>query len=545
MRVPLTFGLIGHRDIPVECEETLRSRAHEVFATFRRTYAQTPFVVISSLASGADQILTEVALDCEGTSLVLALPAPESVFTNTLSDANCVQRFTVLKDKAVKTLVLPFETSSNRTQIAPSDYRTCSYFIAMNSQVMIAAWDETSRARLGGTTDTIEYKLQPRYRGTEDLAGSFEAEEEPGLVIHIPVYRGESTPRAPLGPTRIATQSTQFRPWAQSDALVASIGVEIEKLNRELSKSSGSASPDSPAKATATLRLASDQQAAGLRRSFRLAAAAIIAFSCMAVGLIDLGGVLVVPEITVIGICLVLITAVATFMLSRKRVQMRYQQSRALAEGARIQELWLDIGIWQPVSNYFLVNHDSSTAWIRRALRSCWVMDINPIRESTEKITSDLHHWLIGQINYFTGDRSRRGAIGKARREALSLTLIAAICLVTSFVALIAGVTLDLSDADDWQGFLVTTSIVWSFGLPTALGVAAYSELMGLRQSARRYALSLARFENANEMVVSQTTRDSEPRRVQNLGFAVGQQALQEVSDWLLTLKSKKIKAVQ
>jgi hypothetical protein len=90
-----------------------------------------------------------------------------------------------------------------------------------------------------------------------------------------------------------------------------------------------------------------------------------------------------------------------------------------------------------------------------------------------------------------------------------------------------------------------TGLLIWSVALPIALGLASYSELMGFRSTSKRYTLSRARFENAKEALIYQKNEVLERQRIDDLAIAVGQQALQETSDWLLALQSKKIRPIQ
>lgn len=64
-RLPLIFGISGHRDLVVGDLPQLGKHLSQIFAGFRAAYPNTPFRLLSPLAEGADRLAAEVALTCE------------------------------------------------------------------------------------------------------------------------------------------------------------------------------------------------------------------------------------------------------------------------------------------------------------------------------------------------------------------------------------------------------------------------------------------------------------------------------------------------
>src|SRR5260370_27102082 len=76
-RFPLIVGATGHRDLRDEDVPRLEQEVAGIFATLKHDYlgsdGQTPILVLSALAEGADQLVARVAIS-QGARLVAPLP---------------------------------------------------------------------------------------------------------------------------------------------------------------------------------------------------------------------------------------------------------------------------------------------------------------------------------------------------------------------------------------------------------------------------------------------------------------------------------------
>src|SRR4051794_27424024 len=73
--IPLVLGIVGHRDLCPEQIPAIEKLLRQLFQDLRSKYPQTPLVLLSALAEGADCLAARVALDC-GAQLVVPLPMP-------------------------------------------------------------------------------------------------------------------------------------------------------------------------------------------------------------------------------------------------------------------------------------------------------------------------------------------------------------------------------------------------------------------------------------------------------------------------------------
>src|ERR1700746_2993491 len=77
--IPFVFGVTGHRDLRPEDVPGLEDRVRAIFAGFRQRLPSTPFLLLSALASGADQLVSRVALQ-NGVQLVAVLPLAVEIY---------------------------------------------------------------------------------------------------------------------------------------------------------------------------------------------------------------------------------------------------------------------------------------------------------------------------------------------------------------------------------------------------------------------------------------------------------------------------------
>ncbi len=181
--IPLVIGVTGHRDI---CEEDLRYAKEAVRGEVRRLAAlcpNTPVVMLSSLAKGADQICAQVALE-EKIGLITVLPMPLGEYKKDFEgpDLEKLERLVARSDSV---FVSPFEEEEREGR--DFLYRQAGIYITRRSHVLIALWDGTEPTRGGcGTDEMVDIMLHGNTFLKQE--GGFTADK--GTVIHVPVKRG-------------------------------------------------------------------------------------------------------------------------------------------------------------------------------------------------------------------------------------------------------------------------------------------------------------------------------------------------------------------
>jgi hypothetical protein len=146
-RLPLVFGVSGHRDLRAGDVPQLREQLFRVFARFRAAYPHTPFQLLTPLAEGADRLAAEVALASE-VELLVPLPMERKEYEKDFTTAESLAEFRAL-------LAMAESHWRIRQKPAPKD-RTAQYaavgdVIARSSHILILLWDGTDNRKIGGT----------------------------------------------------------------------------------------------------------------------------------------------------------------------------------------------------------------------------------------------------------------------------------------------------------------------------------------------------------------------------------------------------------
>lgn len=219
-RLPLVIGATGHRDLRDEDILQLKRIVADVIEDVKRKYlrgdTETPIIVLSSLAEGADRLIAQVALD-HGATLIAPLPMPADEYRRDFEPGlkpDAAAEFDRLKDRAIATPVMRYVAGNSSEAVRADEakralqYREVGLFIVRHCHVLIALWngDEENMA-VGGTAEVVSFK---RDGIPLDVTGSARASldaPEIGPVIHI------GTPR--MKPSSSATRIT-VHPWGRA-----------------------------------------------------------------------------------------------------------------------------------------------------------------------------------------------------------------------------------------------------------------------------------------------------------------------------------------
>jgi hypothetical protein len=218
-RLPLVIGVTGHRDLRDEDVPKLEQQVAAVIAGLRRDYLggkdETPIIVLSALAEGADRLVARVAL-AQGAHLIAPLPLPldeyRRDFEPGLKPGNMAE-FDALLARAIAAPVMPLHGVSLETlradrQKRAEQYRAVGIFIIQHCHVLLALWDGDDKdMAAGGSAEIVAFKrggipLDVSKSARASLDGS-----EIGPVIDIITPRLKETSSA----DRVAV-----RPWGKA-----------------------------------------------------------------------------------------------------------------------------------------------------------------------------------------------------------------------------------------------------------------------------------------------------------------------------------------
>jgi hypothetical protein len=230
----------------------------------------------------------------------------------------------------------------------------------------------------------------------------------------------------------------------------------------------------------------------------------------------------------------------------------RFYQFRALAEGLRVQSIWVKCDVARDAADEYLQGIPD-LPWIPRAMRTALFVDsiqnppntaVGPIAAQVVKAEAD--SWIGSQIAYFGGATGHTGAIAVCHRsrrffDRLSIAglFVALLCFGFNGLRLLPGGT-PLSHAA-----IRAEQLTLYVSLSISAATAAYSQLMAFREVGRQYEIILRSFEQGREILQSEEVTDAKRRRVvQSVVVQIGTEALRETGGWLALKRDRSVNLI-
>lgn len=145
----MLVGITGHQNLSERCVELVRVEIER-----RLDGIDHPFVGLTSLAAGADQVFAAAVLQAGGQ---LSVVLPSDQIEASFQDPSDLARFQDLVARADEIVRMPFSEPGEEA------YWAAGQAIAERSDLMLAVWDGRPAGGLGGTADVVKYA---RERGT-------------------------------------------------------------------------------------------------------------------------------------------------------------------------------------------------------------------------------------------------------------------------------------------------------------------------------------------------------------------------------------------
>jgi hypothetical protein len=207
--VPIVLGVAGHRNLRRTDLPALEASLQAIFTQFRAAYPDTPLVLLSSLAEGADQLAAEVAL-ANGVFVRAPLPFPADVFAVSTSfdtEDGRKKLKDLLANPRVESFVVPLPptdpghpidwlaVATDRKDEANSTRRRQCYanaggYLVRHCDLLIALWDGHQAERPSGTAEHVLFQLTGRppahYPWTATAPLGYRGDRGPVCVIHTP-----------------------------------------------------------------------------------------------------------------------------------------------------------------------------------------------------------------------------------------------------------------------------------------------------------------------------------------------------------------------
>ena len=421
MSIPIVVGVTGHRDLRAEDIPTLKQTVRTELQKLQAAYPHSPFVMLSSLAAGADTLCAEIGLEL-GMRLVCPLPFAESDYRANYSDTELTTFDTLLASATDVFVVEAVEPARPDMTARNFCYRQAGIYIATHCHVLLALWDGSpSRIDGCGTAEAVDFMLTACYAG----AAPYNAEGD-GAVIHIATPRASKDVVMPITARLVEERAGYVADTlARTDEFNADCAPAAAGGAARAARAPSGASPaENTARATedrandASIterllkrlrtvyddsdRLSMECQTRYLRTLWALSlfcVLLVVAFllydAAALLGMLIAWGVIIVAYAVFYGLVL------------RGKYHQKYIQYRVLAEAMRVQMHLTSLGIAADIGSDFTWTQRHDVAWVRKAVDVLLIGGPGPATATPDEVKTT---WVDEQLVYHENACKRDGA---------------------------------------------------------------------------------------------------------------------------------------
>lgn len=432
--IPILVGATGHRNLRKQDVPKLRELVLAELQKLREKCPNSPVVMLSSLAQGADQLCAGAALEL-GLPLIAVLPLEIEEYRKDFN-GQALLEFDRLCASAEEVFTAP-ETEEGAAGSRDYRYRQAGIYIASHSHVLLALWDGNPGTQGGcGTAETAGFMLDLNYTGKN---GSFFKADSDGAVIHIvtprqngPEPENSLTSRlienvgGSLDTALFATDTFN------KDAATADTGRSYPLIGGDTLLFAGKGVMrlhDIYEKADSLSIVFRDKYLSNLKLISIFGICLVLAFLLYD----ELESDLFLPLYGVI----LIISFVSLRLAQRGSWHKKYLEYRALAETLRVQFYLSVSGICYNICDGFVWSQKNEIVWIKEASSALLVGPPPGVTAAPEKIKEA---WIDSQLDYHIKKRSTIAAsirISSGWTNAMlaaSVVMFAIICLMEAFV---------------------------------------------------------------------------------------------------------------
>lgn len=546
-QLPFTIGVTGHRQIAESSAAKIEAAVLLVLDGVRAKAPDAPLLLLTGLAEGADRLVARLAVERFDAELVAVLPRAAGDYRQDFATAESKAEFDRLLGAARLVVTPPDDTGPAE----PTDgYLWAGNFTALHAHLLIALWDGDEARGDGGTAEIVQAKLKGRYAGwSEDEPLHY---DEGGAVAHVLTARAGEP--APAGVGRIE--------WLFPDAVRigarggdhrhATVLSAFGMLNRLLkqagrSREAWSTEAGSAGEGPATvqaLKAATDHFATQFQRRIHISVRIMVLATVVAAIASALHGATGSALATLVTTAALAIGFAVWAYSTWRHWQRLHTDFRALAEAGRIQAAWVASGLSLCVADHYHPTQATSVAWIRRAIRTAFLLDnvrpaaTEPPPEDRQRHAAAGHAWIDEQVAYFLGNH---GVIPRYRRQARQFAILGFVCLGIGLLIVAGNKLLDVTHIH--QTMLDTALLlqVGRIALAVTASVQAYQAFMSFGDLQRSFAVSAHLFSLARDEAKAAAAADDHPRLIR-LVVKLGRAALVENVSWVILRRQRRIK---
>jgi len=567
--IPLYIGITGHRDIRSEDKKTLKEKIKDFILFNQKLCPNTPIVILTPLAEGADRIAATAAIECK-VEFIAVLPMPIEEYMLDFTTPESTEEFNHLLARAFKIIELPIQDGTTLSEVQTitekrnEQYYLNGLFIARHCHTLIALWDGTNSGKKGGTSDVVRIKkfgIPGKYEDKSKRLHHLQT----GPIYHIitprisntlldiPFTKKISYPEH-LGKDELEAAKNDEQMLKDIDSFNSDILKYSTRLKPVVKKSSSYLTNnyfgnynqqllESIAdKHAITSELATLFQKKRYRALKVLLALVVLSFLFLHINAEFFHN----PLILLLYPITMGIGAVWFLLARNKKYEHKHEDYRALSEAYRVQYFLLASGKKDNVSDQYLKRHRGELEWVIYTLRTTSLFEWN----SNESVASNVldsqkafcflkKYWVENQLDYFNKSAVKHNNSSKKWESWASRSFISAI--VSAFLLSLISLNTELlsSDFKTLEKFIHSTlALFTSVFLVLAAALHGYSDKMVFTEQSRNYQQMAQLFNLANIKLIH-ALEDNNMIEAHEIITELAQEALIENGDWLLLHRSR------
>lgn len=437
--IPITFGITGHREINIDDQNRAADCISNVIKSFRVRYPFSPFIFISPLAHGADIIAAEAALSSDPTgncSLYVVLPYQLESYKKSIKQEWHTRFDELFQSRTALKILNELEVSEgNFVDLA---YQQVGEFVAIYSHVLFVMKNHEELASSNaGTAEVVRFRKNGCVNLREITLSNLNHAED-GLVYEIRVRKSDEDAPPPTSSDDIcyATPLNQTLGKRESGKLEAiakkrlGIGIadssflqkyrsisykkhtytelEIELFNEAIIKDENLKKIISkPSSFLDRIRKISDvisnQNQKLFTRYFSIIIALVL-ISTISQALQEIFHLFPEQLALLMNFSPLGLAAFLYLYTEFSKFKSKHESARSLCESLKVQAFWSRAKVHESAADHFLVGDFGRSSWVRRALRSCTLIDLfssdhsKQGKASYEELEKVRAEWLIGAI---------------------------------------------------------------------------------------------------------------------------------------------------
>jgi len=574
--VPIVIGITGHRDIAKRDESELRTAIRNIFNDLKRNYPNSPLMVLSALAEGADCIAADEAIKSE-IPVKATIPMDIEEYEKDFTDETSLLEFRRLLTQCESYYVV------SALNVRPYNYRQAGIYIAEHCHILIAFWDGIYHMdKIGGTSEIVKFKLEGNHpSSTEDMYkanNNLLIAPNRGAVYHILTPRKSNI--APVGKdfslkkllidksysdceveitiNRILSNINQYN--KDVSCLTSRLSKNIEASMRYVIEDT-----DKPLLSVVQQKLlnayATADQLSMHYRNKRLLFLKLLTSAGLALVLFfllydELESNIMLP--------LYILTLMGAYFLNfwanKSEFQNKYVDYRALAEGLKVQFYWNICGIHLNASEHYRFGQLDELAWIRYAITGCLSYHIQAADNIEQEKAFNIANksWIMGQDDYFRKASQDKSNLLNKHEALVNILFVASIVIILSISFLeftsvgFMGKTIPVSEAlseflfmhfkvgitvgdIEYQELFVRSifKIVLAIIVALIAFISNYNNKLALSEQVKTYIKMGSLFEITRELF-GETLRANNYKSGKKILFELGNEALAENASWVL-----------